>query len=712
MGAKQSKRSVDISGKEAEGAGEVAAAGAGGEGRLESIADADTLKPQLNGDAQHIEPPEEITDKEKQLDSGTPENEKDATTEKEIKNQENEKEATPVTNGDSEAKPESEKENGEATPEQEGKKPKKEKVKKKWSLRSISFSRKDKPKQEKKQKDDEPKTNGDAEKLPEEAAESVAVESVEKTETEIKSEPEAKDDKTPETPVTEPITNGSSTPESPKVESVAREAAAAASPAVDRPEATPVAEPEQLPLNGLSLQEPKKEVAEVPETVESKPEEPVAEPEPVPAPEIPVKSEVCVETVPLVESTPPPLPANPPPSSVASFAATTMAPELTDAALANTATEDSAPAIPITETSPVVTAEPQISAPKDTVEPTLPPPPQTCNIDELPAEVITDEPISKPTEEVIESPVVVPDVEIPQPEVKEPEAIDDVPAAEMPAVPTEEIPAVPSDEVIAVPSEEIAVVPAEEISAVPSEEISTVPSVDIPVVPESDEKIDEPIPEPISEDKVPIVPISQGPMGDVAIEPIVSDEKTETIVNNDAEIISSTVVNSNHISSTIEANGLNGSNGTDDEKLNYNETEQENLKNKTKDAIEIAHDIECNGNGEEPSLKQMTKELKVPVSEIIEEAVKIAEEKASLDGSLPASPPSELAPPPADDLSQNVDSAQDDESFPLPPESPAASPQPQDALPVHDKIADLIPEVPDLPTETLQETASDVAVVN
>lgn len=61
MGAKQSKRSVDISGKEAEGASEVAAAGAGGEGRLEAIADADSLKPQLNGDAQHIQPPDEKT---------------------------------------------------------------------------------------------------------------------------------------------------------------------------------------------------------------------------------------------------------------------------------------------------------------------------------------------------------------------------------------------------------------------------------------------------------------------------------------------------------------------------------------------------------------------------------------------------------------------------------------------------------------------------
>lgn len=41
-------------------------------------------------------------------------------------------------------------------------------MKKKWSLRSISFSRKDKPKQEKKQKEEEPKTNGEPEKVPEE----------------------------------------------------------------------------------------------------------------------------------------------------------------------------------------------------------------------------------------------------------------------------------------------------------------------------------------------------------------------------------------------------------------------------------------------------------------------------------------------------------------------------------------------------------------
>ncbi|CAH2108144.1 unnamed protein product [Euphydryas editha] len=170
MGAKQSKRSVDISGKEAEGAGEVAAAGAGGEGRVEQLADADALKPQLNGDA-HIHEP---SDKEKQLDSGTPENEKDATTEKQNKEQEENKDKneevkkeSPVTNGDAEQK----EENAEIMPSPEDtKKPKKEKVKKKWSLRSISFSRKDKPKQEKKQKEEESKTNGEPEKVPEEVS--------------------------------------------------------------------------------------------------------------------------------------------------------------------------------------------------------------------------------------------------------------------------------------------------------------------------------------------------------------------------------------------------------------------------------------------------------------------------------------------------------------------------------------------------------------
>lgn len=64
-------------------------------------------------------------EKQKDVDSGTPENEKDATTEKATKQQEEDKEAAPLTNGESEQKVE----NGESTPTPEdGKKPKKEKV--------------------------------------------------------------------------------------------------------------------------------------------------------------------------------------------------------------------------------------------------------------------------------------------------------------------------------------------------------------------------------------------------------------------------------------------------------------------------------------------------------------------------------------------------------------------------------------------------------
>lgn len=55
-----------------------------------------------------------------------------------------------------------------AAAEDSNKKPKK--VKKKWSFRSISFSKKDKQKPAKKEKDGEEKVNGDCEKVPEEVS--------------------------------------------------------------------------------------------------------------------------------------------------------------------------------------------------------------------------------------------------------------------------------------------------------------------------------------------------------------------------------------------------------------------------------------------------------------------------------------------------------------------------------------------------------------
>ncbi|CAG9785518.1 unnamed protein product [Diatraea saccharalis] len=599
MGAKQSKRSVDISGKEAEGAGEVAAAGAGGEGRVEQLADVDALKPQLNGDA-HIH---EQTDKEKQLDSGTPENEKDATTEKEAKQEESE-EKEAVVNGDN---AEQKTENGEsaATPE-ESKKPKKEKVKKKWSLRSISFSRKEKPKQEKKQKEDEPKTNGEPEKVPEEAAE-VPTESEKNEDAEAKTETEIKEEKTPETPVTEPITNGSNTPESPKEEIVpTKEVAPVTSIESEKPETKTEPEPQQLPINGLSIDEPIKEEPEVVQKEESKTEESPAEStETVPAVEIPVQKEVCVDQMPLIESTPPPLPANPPPSSVATFAASTMAPDLTDASLANTAET-------AISTPPIVDTKAEL--------------PKEC-LSESSHTVLTNN----------ESDIHVPSPIQPiQTEVK---ATNDSIVENLEDVPTEHksTSEINNDETEVKEITEI--IKEEEVLGNSEPEVPEVPEVpvlpDSPTLPEtlesdtSDTTGDLPPPPPPEDDDDTL-------NEDVAIEKI--EPPTPDELREVANVIDSV------ISNAVESNGIDKEllNGNIDTKQEANDVES--LENAT---------IECNGNTlEETHAKQ----------------------------------PSAV-------------------------EHSAAS---QEPVAVSDKIADLIPEVPvvpDLNTETLQES-SDVVVAN
>lgn len=160
---------------------------------------------------------------------------------------------------------------------------------------------------------------------------------------EVKPSAEPIEEKTPETPVTEPITNGSSTPESPKVETPVVEESVVASPEIDRPEPKGETEPEKLPINGLSLEEPIQETSKVESKIEETIENKTETTEVVSVPEIPVIKEVCVTQLPLIEPSPPPLPANPPPSCVASFAATTMAPELTAASLSNTETAITTP---------------------------------------------------------------------------------------------------------------------------------------------------------------------------------------------------------------------------------------------------------------------------------------------------------------------------------------------------------------------------------
>lgn len=159
------------------------------------------------------------------------------------------------------------------------------------------------------------------------------------------------EEKTPETPVTEPMTNGSSAPESPKEEirqngdaaSVEESPVAVAEPAIV-PEAVKPVEAalevpsvESLPMNGLKIEDA---IEEAKATVESKIDAVISAPEPVlpePVevnPEI-AETEVCVvkektEAAQSAEIAPPPLPVNPPPSSLTIFAESTMAPHLVE----------------------------------------------------------------------------------------------------------------------------------------------------------------------------------------------------------------------------------------------------------------------------------------------------------------------------------------------------------------------------------------------
>ncbi|KAK2579539.1 hypothetical protein KPH14_010841 [Odynerus spinipes] len=154
MGARQSKRSVDITTtpkKEGGACGESAVisdAAAPGDGKLERIEESDA-KPTTNGIALHTDLTE---DKEKDKDEAT-EKDKDKQSEEakseDTKQQESSgespaegAEATTPTEGNA-ASPNA----AAAATSPDSKEPKKkEKMRKKWSLRSISFSKKDKSK--------------------------------------------------------------------------------------------------------------------------------------------------------------------------------------------------------------------------------------------------------------------------------------------------------------------------------------------------------------------------------------------------------------------------------------------------------------------------------------------------------------------------------------------------------------------------------------
>ncbi|CAH1154142.1 unnamed protein product [Phaedon cochleariae] len=298
MGARQSKRSVDITTTPKKGEGEVIAEG---EGKLEKIGDAD-IKATTNGAVPHIE----IEEKD--------ENEKDAAAEKDTKEEvkenglsESEDAKTPDAEQSEENVTEKTPESGnetkiEDTPET--KKQKEKNKKKKWSFRSISFSKKDKQKPSK-----DSDKNGDVKEVAEENPEEIAT------------SPSVESPKSEEPKSAEAVTNGNASAEEiakPVEAKILPEESAKApeEPKPDEPKPAPVEEPKPA-----VVEEPKVPEPVVEKSVESAPSpaKEQEEPQPVEPPTPEETKEVRNEEV------PPPLPSSNPPSSVTVFAESTKA---------------------------------------------------------------------------------------------------------------------------------------------------------------------------------------------------------------------------------------------------------------------------------------------------------------------------------------------------------------------------------------------------
>ncbi|XP_075974884.1 uncharacterized protein LOC142975739 isoform X2 [Anticarsia gemmatalis] len=483
--------------------------------------------------------------------------------------------------------------------------------------------------------------------------------------------------------------------------------------------------------------------------------------------------------MPLIDSTPPPLPANPPPSSVASFAATTMAPELTDASLANTA-DNAIPPLPPSDT-------------KDKLDETLPksendanelPSPVKEDSDKTPADNgveqnAADEPVLidnsvRAVDENTKPEIVAIEVTVIENEIKVENKASSAPSSEEPV--TEkveiEIPVFPSqlveeptienekqEELVmpVLPVSEIAQDSAIETKVIKENSAENAEEVDMPTPPselldesandtevekevsenlelelpappaEGDQAIEnnesisevETLPPPtevsiVPENNVDVLntvqdlPAPPPPIcdeaGDVISENKDVAEKNEIVSDNIQEIMKDAVVYSNHVCDSEKT-------CPKEVELNDNENLEQNVKNKSKDALgNLIETIECNGNVEEEKLlsDKEVAEIVLPSN---------PKENANVESGRTASTPDDSMPPSLSGAASNDAS----DSFPPPPSDLSrsegdASPDsatPQEPLPVSDKLADLIPEVPEVPElKTDMETTSDVAVAN
>lgn len=438
--------------------------------------------------------------------------------------------------------------------------------------------------------------------------------------------PEVKEQQTPETPVTEPLSNGTGASSPSPAASPAEEAPALASPAIPEPATQP--EPEQLPVNGLSLEEPKPEVPEE-KTEETKPDpSPAAETvEIAPAPEIPVK-EVCVQQMPLLESTPPPLPANPPPSSVASFAASTMAPELSAASIPDTA--DTAPRIeplPNTTTTIDQTQSQPLTSESDATE--LPSPlKETIEGIQLVADAI--EPQLRT--EVI---AVLAKVNVPVPS-----EVQAVPHAE--SVEVEDIPMVTEDQNELSQVEEIKEQGDKIVDTI--EVISERIPTDAPVTESSPELKIEQIPEPeITTSEIDDTPLPPPPAQD-DFEMETNLEHVDQNSDDDIKVIPEPITEPEKIIEANHVSVLELTNGVDETSLKVNSlTAAENAKNIAKViAVTVTEkDVKMECNGEAGDSNVSDKEL--TNSQVVGSEVTCENGVAGYAPPPPAAPPAPAA---------------------------------------------------------------------
>ncbi|XP_057671014.1 cell surface glycoprotein 1-like isoform X1 [Diorhabda carinulata] len=412
MGAKQSKRSVDITNSPTKGEAEAIGEG---EGRVVKIGDAD-IKSTTNGAVPHTDI--EIGEKDetaKELTAEKEDAEKEVAEVKENGVSESEDAKTPDSESvgdnlnETEKSPESTENKVEETAEA---KKQKEKKKKKWSFRSISFSKKDKSKPAK-----DSEKNGDVKE--------VAEENVDETATSPSTET-PKTEKV-ESPEETPVLNGEASKEELANDEPKSDAAAAATeerkkeepsvtePVKDKPETEPVSEPK---VEEHKPEEPKPVDAEPPKVPE-----PVVESDPSPKEqEEPAPTNPLVEEIKEVrnEELPPPLPSSNPPSSVTVFAESTKADILTTAHI--DLLETASAEVIKSEVEPVPVSDVDLKHPDQENVTDIAVPKESEPKLEISPEIISENEVAKESESkpdiipetnVVDSPVAAADIEKP-----------------------------------------------------------------------------------------------------------------------------------------------------------------------------------------------------------------------------------------------------------------------------------------------------------